>query len=69
MCHEESPIGEIYFICNASTVKYVWISTPKASSKGEVALTYLYTQQPGNLSNVRLQTHFNKYHIIKALSL
>jgi hypothetical protein len=19
MCHEESPIGEIYFICNAST--------------------------------------------------
>ncbi|MCH98209.1 NBS-containing resistance-like protein, partial [Trifolium medium] len=27
------------------------------SSKGEVVLTYLYTQQPGNLSNVGLQTH------------
>jgi hypothetical protein len=43
------------------SVKYAWISTLKASSKGEVALTNLYTQQPGNISNVRLQTHFNTH--------
>jgi hypothetical protein len=36
-------------------VKYAWILTPKASSNCEVVLTYLYTQQPRNLSNVGLQ--------------
>jgi hypothetical protein len=41
-------------------VKYAYISTLKVSLKNEVALTYLYTQQPENLSNMRLQTHFNK---------
>jgi hypothetical protein len=55
-------------------VKYGWISTPKASSKGEVALTYIYTQQPGNLSTVGLQTHFNiplllLYHSINSKNL
>jgi hypothetical protein len=43
------------------TVKYAWISTPKTSSKGEIILTYLYIQQPGNLNNVGLQTHFNTH--------
>jgi hypothetical protein len=32
---------------------------PKASLKGEITLTYLYTQQPGNLNNMGFQTHFN----------
>jgi hypothetical protein len=44
-------------------IKYILISTPKAGSKGEVVLTYLYTQQPGNLNNVGLQTHFNSNNI------
>lgn len=42
-------------------VNYTWISTPKSSSKGEASLTYLYNQQPENLSNAKLQT--NSYNV------
>jgi hypothetical protein len=38
---------------------------PKVNLKGEVALKYLYTQQFGNLSNVRFQTHFNTHPYAK----
>jgi hypothetical protein len=39
----------------------MFVSKPqKLAQYGEVALTYLYRQQPGNLSSMRLQINFNK---------